>query len=41
LGIGISMLTSSIDGLIYSGSAGPQAAGAGAVILIIMQVVLI
>ncbi|GAN03246.1 osmosensor protein [Mucor ambiguus] len=37
LGISISMLTGTIDGLIHYTSGGNQAAGAGAVILIVMQ----
>lgn len=38
LGISISMLTGTIDGLMSYSSGGNQAAGAGAVILIVMQV---
>ncbi|KAL7309190.1 Transmembrane osmosensor [Mucor circinelloides] len=37
LGISISMLTGTIDGLIHYTSGGNQAAGAGAVMLIVMQ----
>lgn len=38
LAVSIAMLTGNIDGLMHQYTGGAQAAGAGAVILIVMQV---